>query len=77
MPVETKKPSFLSTAKGKLAIVGFVGLSAIQAFAEVTMDNQGVVSGKFEMGTFNGLAVAVLAALGAMWIIKRAFGLIK
>lgn len=71
-------PKFLSTFKGKLITVGFVGLNAINAMAAgVAIGADGAVTGDLELKTFMGMAGLVIVALGAMWAVKQGLRLIK
>ena len=66
------------TIKSKiLTVVGVASVAYSNAAAAISMDNQGVVTGSLELGTFYGLAVAVVVALGAVWAVKTGIRLIR
>ena len=78
MPNEIKKPTFLSTAKGKLATVAAsASVFAMTAAAAPAISNTGAVTGDLDVGPFMGMAGLVVVALGAMWAVKRGLALIR
>lgn len=67
-----------SSIKAKiLALVGFGAVVSTNAAAAIAMDNTGAVTGSFDLGTFFGVAGAVLVAAGVIWGVKAGLRLIR
>ena len=70
--------NLFSSIKAKiLAVVGLGAVAATNAAAAISMDNTGAVTGSFELGTFYGVAGAVLAAAGVIWAVKAGIRIIR
>lgn len=68
----------LKSIKSKLAVLG-VGALALSnsAFAAITVDDKGVMSGTLEMAPFFGAVVVIVTALGTIVAIKAGIRLFK
>lgn len=68
-----------SIVKSKVLVVGSaVAFSAVNAFAEVTIDpGTGAVSGSLDKGTFMGIAGVVVTLLGVIFGVKRGLSLLR
>lgn len=71
------KKLFSSIKAKVLAVFGFGAMAVSNASAAISMDNTGAVTGNFELGTFFGIAGALVVAVGVIWAVKAGIRIIR